>query len=440
MNPDDPKLTAYALGELPAPKREALEKRLRDDPQARAVMEETATFARLLGEAFHAEPPPTALDPTQRAEVLKEARHGGKTVPFVQQPWFIWTLRLAAAFVALAALARLALGPSPRDARTATALPASRALAEKNGAPHGDARVIAASQIPGGASGSFSGNLSQAAGANDFLNLTNNKQIASGRFVPQSNAENTAPLNLTVQNAEAKERLADAAEKPKVLNEGSGAATQPVHTLAVRSESQIGFAGQNFGNGTPIDSRVAAAITAAPAAAPAEPMLTASGGFTRGRTLAKAATDASSLSIEAKDAPKKDFDSPALLQQPDFSSATLAAAVNRYVALGEEASAKELGELAAKGDPRLRERIGLLCRILYAPQDTETLRGPRFAGGALENSDEKKLALKKELSESNGTEVTQESFADYLAYCRAHGVFRTLPLPIPKATPASEEK
>lgn len=82
MNIDDPKLTAYALGELPEQERQAIEAQLRDDPAARAFVEETAAFSQLLSREFHAETPATELDTEQRSAVLNEARSGGKIIWF----------------------------------------------------------------------------------------------------------------------------------------------------------------------------------------------------------------------------------------------------------------------------------------------------------------------------------------------------------------------
>jgi Ca-activated chloride channel family protein len=54
--PEDPKLTAYALGELDDEERVAVERVLRDDPAARASVEEVRALAAELETAFGAEP------------------------------------------------------------------------------------------------------------------------------------------------------------------------------------------------------------------------------------------------------------------------------------------------------------------------------------------------------------------------------------------------
>lgn len=85
MNPDDPRLTAYALGELAAEERAEIEQFLREQPEMAAEMEASRQFAealsmRLKGE--HAEP---LLD-AQRAEVLAfAARETPRVQPLPRQ-------------------------------------------------------------------------------------------------------------------------------------------------------------------------------------------------------------------------------------------------------------------------------------------------------------------------------------------------------------------
>ncbi len=56
---DDPKLTAYALGELDADERAAIETALRDDPAARAIIDATRAFGAQLETALATEASPT---------------------------------------------------------------------------------------------------------------------------------------------------------------------------------------------------------------------------------------------------------------------------------------------------------------------------------------------------------------------------------------------
>ena len=52
FSPDDPRLTAYALGELEGGERAAVEAALRDDPAAQAAVEEIRATAALLSAAL----------------------------------------------------------------------------------------------------------------------------------------------------------------------------------------------------------------------------------------------------------------------------------------------------------------------------------------------------------------------------------------------------
>ena len=70
MNTDDPKLTAYALGELDAAECAAMEAALRDDPQARAHVAELRAFTGLLGRELKEEAPETMLGLEQRHRVI----------------------------------------------------------------------------------------------------------------------------------------------------------------------------------------------------------------------------------------------------------------------------------------------------------------------------------------------------------------------------------
>lgn len=78
--PDDPRLTAYALGELEAEERAVIERVLRHDAVARAQVEEIRTAMDTLGAALAAEeapaatvtvPAPPAGEPPLRAKILR---------------------------------------------------------------------------------------------------------------------------------------------------------------------------------------------------------------------------------------------------------------------------------------------------------------------------------------------------------------------------------
>ncbi len=120
---DEPKLTAYALGELGAQERAAIERRLADDPKARQQVEETIAFAVRLGSALRAEEAPEL-----RAEQLRAIREAAQK----QRKVIAFPIRLTRAAVPLAAAAGVALagwfaipafraGQQPADGQVAQA-------------------------------------------------------------------------------------------------------------------------------------------------------------------------------------------------------------------------------------------------------------------------------------------------------------------------------
>jgi hypothetical protein len=143
---------------------------------------------------------------------------------------------------------------------------------------------------------------------------------------------------------------------------------------------------------------------------------------------------------------------PKLFTQKPFTSANIAEAVNRYVAIGEVSAVKELQQLAAQDTDEnenflskgfsVKERAGWVCRILYEPKGHDPLRSPRFGELALP---EKSMPADKwplyPLALSGSTYVvlkqgytadgTPEELAHYLKYCKNNGVFRKTPVTVP---------
>src|SRR5438067_9600015 len=72
FSPDDPKLTAYALGELEGDERAAVEAALRLDPVARAAVAETRAFAAQLKSALAAEAAAPAASGSYERERVDE--------------------------------------------------------------------------------------------------------------------------------------------------------------------------------------------------------------------------------------------------------------------------------------------------------------------------------------------------------------------------------
>lgn len=93
---DEPKLTAYALGELGAQERAAIERRLAEDPKARQQVEETIAFAVRLGSALRAEEAPELHAEHLRA-IREAARKQRKVIAFP-----VWLTRAAVPLAAAA--------------------------------------------------------------------------------------------------------------------------------------------------------------------------------------------------------------------------------------------------------------------------------------------------------------------------------------------------
>src|SRR4051812_22100310 len=96
FDPDDPRLTAYALGELDDADRAEVESALADDPSGRLAVEEIRATAQLLAEGLRREPSP-GLAPEQREAIEWRLRRRWP------RPWLLSSLGLATAAAALLA-------------------------------------------------------------------------------------------------------------------------------------------------------------------------------------------------------------------------------------------------------------------------------------------------------------------------------------------------
>jgi hypothetical protein len=151
---------------------------------------------------------------------------------------------------------------------------------------------------------------------------------------------------------------------------------------------------------------------------------------------------------------------PKLLTERAFTSASLAEAVNHYIAIGEPAAVKELENCAAAGADHdgwfanrgfcVGERIGWICRILYEPRGHSALRAPEF--GVL-NIPKNSMPAEKwplyplalsgstylVLNQSYTPQGTMEDAKQYLDYCRRNGVFRKSPITVPTEEQAMQD-
>ena len=102
ISPDDPRLTAYALGELEAEERAAFERQLAVDAEARAWVEEIRAAQALLGVALAEEPAPAV---TRAIELPARVAPGKATEPARAN-----VLRFPQAYFAAAGLAAACFG------------------------------------------------------------------------------------------------------------------------------------------------------------------------------------------------------------------------------------------------------------------------------------------------------------------------------------------
>jgi hypothetical protein len=165
---------------------------------------------------------------------------------------------------------------------------------------------------------------------------------------------------------------------------------------------------------------------------------------------------------------------PELFREPSFNAATLAIAVNHFVAIGEEATVKELATLSVGKEfvevhpaakPRaavvdappnygwisIHERIGWVCRALFVPKGREPLRPPAY--GALWVLPYGSMPLGRwplfpvalsgstyfVLSEGYALDGRAELAMDYVAYSRENGIFRRTPVQVPTREQAMKD-
>jgi hypothetical protein len=143
---------------------------------------------------------------------------------------------------------------------------------------------------------------------------------------------------------------------------------------------------------------------------------------------------------------------PKLFREKPFTCVTLAEAVNHYVALGEEASVKDL-ELLVPDDEfesRMKVRMSWVCRILFQPKGDEPLRGPGYGAVSLpwHSMPLKTWRLFPLAASGSSYFVLSEHYTlagipekpkDYLKYCRANGRFCKEPVPIPTKAQALKD-
>ncbi len=86
FDPDDPRLTAYALGELEGDDRTSVETLIQQNEEARQFVDETRRLAGLLRESLRTEPV-SGLDPSHRDAIAAHLDGPSQPVPSRRIPW-----------------------------------------------------------------------------------------------------------------------------------------------------------------------------------------------------------------------------------------------------------------------------------------------------------------------------------------------------------------
>ena len=123
LDPNDPKLTAYALGELDESERPAIEEALRDDEACRKAVEEIQQVAGLLTEELKGEARPGLLA-QQRAAIEAELnKRSAKSGAFPRLRAIPFWLRTALAACVVAAIGAAILLPNLQEKRESDLFP-----------------------------------------------------------------------------------------------------------------------------------------------------------------------------------------------------------------------------------------------------------------------------------------------------------------------------
>ena len=100
ITPDDPRLTAYALGELEPEEHAAIAAAIKDDPVAQAAVAQIRALSHDLSAALAKEPLPTVIAP-QKKTVTPPAREAYQPRKFIRFPYFIIGGLAAACFAVM---------------------------------------------------------------------------------------------------------------------------------------------------------------------------------------------------------------------------------------------------------------------------------------------------------------------------------------------------
>jgi len=151
LHPEDPRLTAYLLGELGPEDAAAVELATASDPSLQASLRETDGVRNILSKTLA--PPPDQLLPSQRAAVLLAARQAdlsGITLPFKthSRTWRPWLIPLAAAAAVAIGIFAIRHAPGKMSGTVSTVAPPKEKTAAQPTPPAVAVREAPAAPAP----------------------------------------------------------------------------------------------------------------------------------------------------------------------------------------------------------------------------------------------------------------------------------------------------
>ncbi len=150
LHPEDPRLTAYLLGELGPEESAAVESAIAADAALQSALRETESVRDLLTNTF-APASSDQLLPSQRAAVLQAAHQAdlsGKTIPYpiIAGSWKPWLIPLAAAAAVAAGIFAIKQAPSAKPDVVGTTEPEKKPSVSKPAPP--PVNIETASAVP----------------------------------------------------------------------------------------------------------------------------------------------------------------------------------------------------------------------------------------------------------------------------------------------------
>ncbi|HKE88033.1 MAG TPA: von Willebrand factor type A domain-containing protein, partial [Vicinamibacterales bacterium] len=203
INPNDPRWTAYVLGELDKAESEAVERLLKSSEEARALVEDLKTASVALAEALD-EAPADLLTSAQRASV-RRAADAGVSSWFGRLPrrWIFGTASVAAAAIVVAVVVRAPQltqpvpdNPAKTATSAATSQPSRSTIAARSPAsPEAPRPSVIASNPAAGTSAPVQTTASAPNPGSTAVTVSGTVRDSSGTAIPGVTVTATNPAN-----------------------------------------------------------------------------------------------------------------------------------------------------------------------------------------------------------------------------------------------------